>query len=47
MKVENHDIAIAGGAQQIDSILIRLKENFELLAEGRREEGVERPVFRI
>jgi len=34
MQIQNHDIAIAGGAQQIHPILIRFEQNLEFLAKG-------------
>jgi hypothetical protein len=47
MQIQNHDIAVPGGAKQIHSILIRLQDNIELLPESRGKQRVERPVFRI
>jgi hypothetical protein len=47
IQIENHNIAIAGGAEQINPILICLKLDFEFLAERGGEKRMERPVFRI
>jgi hypothetical protein len=47
MKVQNHDIAIAGSAEEVHSILIRLKENLEFLPESRGKQRMECPVFRV
>jgi hypothetical protein len=34
MQIQNHDIAIAGRAEQIHPILIRLEQDLEFLAKG-------------
>jgi hypothetical protein len=45
MQIQNHDIAIPGSTEQIHSILIRLEEYLEFLAEGGGKQRVERAVF--
>jgi len=47
VQIQNHNIAITGRAEQIDSILIGLELDLEFLAERGAEKRVERPVFRI
>ena len=45
LQIQNHDVAVAGSAEQIHSIFIRLQEDFEFLPEGRGKQRMERPVF--
>ena len=47
MQVQNHDIAISGGAQNTHPVFIRLQKDLEFLPQGGREQRVERSVFRI
>jgi hypothetical protein len=47
MQIQDHDIAIARGTEQIDAILIRLQQNLEFLPKGGRKQRLERMVFRI
>jgi hypothetical protein len=47
MQVQNHDIAISGGAQNTHPVFIRLLKDLEFFSQGGREQRVQRSVFRI
>jgi hypothetical protein len=47
IQIQNHDIAISGSPEQIQTILIWLQEDLEVLSERRGKQRVERTVFRI
>jgi hypothetical protein len=47
MQIQNHDIAISGGAQNSHPVFIQLLKDLEFLPQSGREQRVERSIFRI